>query len=290
LLTIKINFINTTKRLKSLFFDHINNGDKMKVLITGARSGIGFLTGITLANRGHFVYMTTHTKEEAKRLKEITDELRLKVMVFKLDITNINDRKMVNVLDIDVLINHAGVGVGGSVLDVPIEEMRKNFEVNYFSSFDIVKRVGNRMIKNNKNGKIIIMSSISGITSIPFLGVYSSTKAAISNMATSLRYELKMLKSKIKVVLIEPGAYKTGFNQVMIDGIDKNINENSVFYNDKEKIYTGLNKMFNFIEKKKIDSIVVKIIEAVESDNPKAKYRAPLLQRLFTRIYLIFSK
>ena len=262
----------------------------MKILITGARSGIGFLAGITLASRNHFVYMTTHTKEEAKRLKKITDELGLKVIVFKLDISNEQDRKLVDNLDIDVLINHAGMGIGGSVLDVSLEDMKKNFNINYFCSYDLVKRVTNKMIKSSKNGKVIIMSSISGITSIPFLGIYSSTKAAISNMADALRMELKFLKSKVKVILIEPGAYKTGFNQVMINDIDRNISEDSVFYNDKEKIYTLLSKTFNIIEKKKINSVVTSIIEAVESKSPKRKYRTPFLQRIFTKIYLIFIK
>lgn len=234
--------------------------------------------------------MTTHTNEEAHRLKEIVDELGLKVIVFKLDITNLEDRKMLNNLDIDVLINHAGIGVGGSVLDVPMEEIKKNFEVNYFSSYDIVRRVGNRMIKNHKDGKIIIMSSIAGIMPIPFLGSYCSTKSAISTMAISLRQELKMLGSNIKVVLIEPGAYKTGFNQTMIDDIDKNITADSVFYQNKNKIHSNLTNLFAMIEKKKLNSIVVKIIEAVESDKPRRKYRAPLLQRIFTRIYLIFAK
>ncbi len=262
----------------------------MKILITGSSSGIAFLTGITLSSRGHFVYMTTHTNEEAHNLKEKVDALGLKIMVFKLDITDNEDRKILNTLDIDVLINNAGIGVGGSVLDLDISDIRKNFEVNYFSSYDIVRRVGNRMIKNNKEGKIIIISSLAGIFPIQFLGSYCSSKAAISSMATSLRKELKTLKSKVKVVLIEPGAYKTGFNQVMIDEVDKNITKDSVFYHYKNKIYKDLNKMFQISEKKKVDSIVVKIIEAVESSNPKYKYRAPLLQRILTKIYLIFAK
>ena len=267
------------KRLKSLFFAHYNNGDKMKILITGARSGIAFLTGITLAYRGHFVYMTTHTKDEATKLKEIVDSMNLKVMVFKLDVSNEEERKLINTLDIDILINNASIGVGGSILDLPIKKVKENFDVNYFSSYDIVRRVGNRMIRNNKEGKIIIISSTAGVIPIPFLGSYCSTKSAISTMATSLRREL-----------IEPGAYKTGFNQVMIDDIDKNMDIDSVFYHDKEKINKYLHKMFDLIEKKKLDSIVVKIIEAVEAKNPKAKYRAPLLQRIMTRIYLIFAK
>jgi len=262
----------------------------MKILITGARSGIAFLTGITLAYRGHFVYMTTHTKKEAIRLKEITDPMKLRIMVFKLDITNEEERKILNTLDIDVLINNAGIGIGGSILDVPMNEVRKNFEVNYFSSYDIVRRVGNRMIKNNKNGKIIIMSSTAGIIPIPFLGIYCSTKSAISTMATSLQKELKTLKSNVKVVLIEPGGYKTGFNQNMIDDIEKHITDDSVFYNDREKIHNNLYTAFNLIEKRKTNSIVAKIIQAVEEKNPKKKYRAPLLQRIFTRFYLIFLK
>ena len=262
----------------------------MKILITGARSGIAFLTGITLASRNHFVYMTTHTEKEAKRLKEIINALDLKIEVFKLDITNIKDREKLEKLDIDVLINHAGIGVGGSVLDVPIEKARENFEVNYFSSYDIVKRVTNKLIKENKKGKIIIMSSISGITSIPFLGTYSATKAAISNMANALRTELKIINSNVKVILIEPGAYKTGFNQIMINDIDNNIKEDSVFYDEKDKIYYFLTNLFNLIESKKINSIVVKIIEAVERENPKKAYRAPYLQKMFTQFYLLLKK
>lgn len=262
----------------------------MKVLITGARSGIAFLTGITLASRGHFIYMTTHTTKQASEFKKIVDKYNYKIIVFKLDITNIDDRKILDNLDIDVLINHAGIGIGGSVLDLPLEELKRNFEVNYFCSYDIVKRVINKMIKNNKDGRIIITSSIAGIIPIPFLGAYCSTKSAISTMATSLRKELKIINSKIKIILVEPGAYKTGFNQVMIDDIDKNIDKDSVFYNEKNKIHKNLTNIFNLIEKKKLDSIVVKIIASVESNNPKSKYRAPILQKIFAKVYMLLCK
>ena len=257
----------------------------MKILITGARSGIAFLTGITLASRGHLVYMTTHTNKEKEKLEEITKELGLNVIVFKLDITNVDDRNLLDYLEIDVLINHAGIGVGGSLLDVSIEDMKHNFDVNYFCSFDIVKRICNKMVKQEKKGKIIIMSSISSNIPLPFMGIYSSTKAAISNLATALRYELKTIKNDVDIVIIEPGAYKTGFNQTIIDDIDKNISEDSVFFDRKNKIHNGLTKIFNLIEKKTIDSIVVKIIEAVESNKPKRVYRAPFFQKIFAKLY-----
>ncbi len=262
----------------------------MKILITGSRSGIAFLTGITLASRGHFVYMTTHTNEEAATLKKQVDVLGLKIIIFKLDIVKKEDRQLIDKLDIDILINNAAIGIGGSVLDLPTSELKKNFETNYFASYDLVKRVCNRMIKNKRKGRIIIMSSTAGLIPIPFLGSYCSTKAAISTMATSLRRELKMIKANVDIVLIEPGAYKTGFNQTMIDKIDQYTLDDSVFYYDKVKIHSKLSKLFNVIEKKEVNSIVVKIIEAVETKKPKAKYRAPLLQRIFTKMYLIFIK
>ena len=78
----------------------------MKILITGSRSGIAFLTGITLASRGHFVYMTTHTNEEAATLKKQVDVLGLKIIIFKLDIVKKEDRQLIDKLDIDILINN----------------------------------------------------------------------------------------------------------------------------------------------------------------------------------------
>ncbi len=262
----------------------------MKILITGASSGIAYLLGITLASRGHFVYMTTHTDKEKDKLKEKVATLGLKIIIFKLDVTDIEDCKILDKLDIDVLINNASIGVGGSILDLPMDKVRYNFEVNYFAMYDLVKRVSNNMLKTKKRGKIIIMSSQAGIIPIPFLGSYCSTKSAISTMATSLRRELKLIKAKIDIILIEPGAYKTGFNQFMIDDIDRNTTKGSIFYNNKYKIHNKLSQLFNLIEKKKVNSIVEKIIIAVEKDKPKKVYRAPLLQKIFTKIYLIFIK
>lgn len=262
----------------------------MNILITGATSGIGFLTGISLADRGHKVFMTTHTEKQLKTLNNKIKNINIEVETFKLDITDSSDILKLKNLDIDILINHAGIGIGGSIIDLDIEELRKNFDVNFFSSFNLVKIVANKIIKEGKKGRIIITSSIAGTIPIEFLGSYCSTKSAITMMAKCLNKELKLVGSNINVIIIEPGVYDTGFNQRMIDSIEKSINRDSIFLSIKNKIHKKLSSEFKFIEHKKYNSIVVQIIKAVEEKNPKLVYKAPLSQSIMSRLYRIFSK
>lgn len=260
----------------------------MKIFITGAGGGIAYLTGITLASRGHYVYLTTHTSGQKE---SIIDKIKgfENIEVLKFDVTSIKDRRLLDDLDIDVLISHAAIGYGGSILDLSIDKLRDNFEVNLFSSFEIIKDFINKRIRQKKGGKVLVTSSLSSSNAIPFLGSYSSTKAAITNLVQALQKELPLITNNINVVLVEPGAYKTGFNQVMIDGVYDSINDTSVFLDKKEKIYTSIKKGFNFLEEKGLNSIVVQIILAVETKNPKKVYRAPLIQSLGSKVMNIFK-
>lgn len=257
----------------------------MNVLITGATSGIGFLTGITLAYRKHNVYMTTHTKSQLETLNRRIKNLNIKINTFKLDITDKSDLEKINNLDIDILINHAGIGIGGSIIDLDINKLRENFEVNFFSSFRLLQMFSKKLIKENKEGKIIITSSIAGIIPIEFLGSYCSSKAAITMMTKCLNKELNSANSNIKVKLIEPGAYKTGFNQVMLENKYDYMNNNSYFKNKIPKIMKKEKLLWKIIEQKNIDNIVSCIEDAITSSHPKFIYRAPFIQAIFIKIY-----
>lgn len=263
-------------------------GDNMKILITGATSGIGYLTGLTLASRGHKIIMTTHNLKQLEYLNNKLKSFDFEIETFKLDLLDKEDLKLIDKYDIDVLINHAGVGIGGSLLDLDIEEIKNNFEVNFFSSFDLAKRFCNKLLKQNKKGKLIITSSIAGSIPFEFLGSYCSSKSAITMMARCLRKELNIIDSNIDVSVIEPGAYKTGFNQVMIDKIYSSIDNNSVFYNQKENIYSTVKLKFSIMEKKSLESIVCQIIRAVEDKNNKFIYSAPLSAKIMKKLYLCF--
>ena len=104
-------------------------------------------------------------------------------------------------------------------------------------------------------------------------------------MARCLKKEVKLLSQDIDICVIEPGAYHTGFNQVMIDSI--NIQSNSPFFDQESRIKNRLKFKFKLMEKKEINSIVTQIILAVEEKNPRFIYSAPLLQTIFKKLYLL---
>ena len=149
----------------------------MKILITGAASGIGYLTGLTLSLRGHMVYLSCHTENEVENIKKKVKDFK-NINVMKLDITNEADRLKVLNLDIDCLINNAAIGVGGSIIEADIEKVKENYEVNVFSTFRLIQLVLRQMVEKDK-GRIINMSSIAANIVFPFMGIYSSTKTIL---------------------------------------------------------------------------------------------------------------
>ena len=257
----------------------------MKVLITGAAGGIGYLTALTLAERGHFVCLTTHTMSQEKRLKEKLNDYK-NIEVIKVDITKKEDRKKVLDLNIDCLFNNAAIAQGGSIIEADMNKVRENFEVNVFSSFELLKDVLKQMIDKD-NGRIIVMSSIASMINIPFMGIYSATKASISMVTKSLQKELFLIGTNTKVILIEPGLYHTGFNQVFLD----NKYDGGKYFKDIEsKINNVEHFLFRVGEKKNLDSIVVQIVRAIEEQKPKSVYRAPAIQAFFSKLYNTLKK
>lgn len=256
----------------------------MRILITGAASGIGYLTALTLSYRNHFVYLTVHTKKEEENLKErLKDNKNIEVM--KIDITNQLDRKKVLSLNVDCLFNNAAVGLGGSIIEADMNKVRESYEVNVFSSFSLLQMVLKQMVEKDR-GRIIVMSSLASTFTFPFMGIYASSKASISSITKCLQKELFFIGTNVKVILVEPGLYHTGFNQLFLD----NKYDNGKYFKD---IKEELNNIEHFLvrlgEKEKLDSIVIKIIRAIEEEKTKSVYRAPFMQSLSAKIYSIFK-
>lgn len=260
----------------------------MNILITGATSGIGYALATKLIKKGYRVYLGVHTEKEIKSALEKLKELDYqdRVSVIKLDITKKNDREQIKYLDIDCLVNQAGVGIGGSLLNMKVSDIRDNFEVNFFGTLELIKLYIET--RKNKRGKVLITSSLAGIMPIAFLGSYCSTKSALITMATCLKKEIKKTNLNIKIKLIEPGAYRTGFNQYMIE--NKNNLSGSLFTQTLESISSVQQEEFSLIEKKHLSSIVNKMYKAIESDSNKLIYRAPFFQVLGAKLYMLFFK
>lgn len=257
----------------------------VNVLIIGSTSGLGFELGCKLLERGHFVYFTTHHKTEVSTVKEKLKKMKFKnYECFSLDITNSNNRKKILSLEIDCLFCNGAMGLGGSVFDLSMTEIEKNFEVNVFSNLALVKEYLEDSFQKKKFAKVVITTSMAGLMPVPFMDSYSATKASLISFATTLYYEQKIFSLPYSIKIIEPGIYKTGFNEFMLSTVEENPYFNSSSFLDFER------KVFHFISKKNYHSMVKKMMRAVESSSSKFIYREPLSQKIFLKIYLLLFK
>lgn len=256
------------------------------VLITGARSGIINKVCDKLIDKDYFLYITVHTNSELKIIQKKYQKFN-NVKCLKLDVTNKDDKAKLKEIDIDILVSNAAIAESGSISEIDMDKIRNNFEVNVFSNFEIVQIVLKKMIKKRK-GKIIMMASLAGVIPIPFLGSYCASKASIIKMAECLNLELKLLNNDIYVSIIKPGLYKTGFNKLAFDKKYDFMEVNSYFKYYIDLIRKSENIFLKLFEKKNLNSIIKQIIKAIESDNPKLFYSAPLSQTLFAKIISLF--
>ena len=261
---------------------------KKTILITGAGSGIGRDAAFALAARGHQVIATTFSQDQAQALRSEGVRRGLALEVFKLDITDAQDREKIQGLTLDVLINNAGVGESGSLAEVDIDRIRQVFEVNLFSTLALTQVALRGMIARQR-GTVLLVSSIAGRVPMPFLMPYSMTKFALSAAGAGLRAELDQLGCQVQVALIEPGAIHTGFNQAMTDRKYTWMGERSYFAAQAAQMKAKEARTFNFLEARSTRSIVACIVKAAEARRPRLRYTAPWVQGLGVRLARIFG-
>lgn len=223
------------------------------ILITGAGSGIGKLTALTLAKMGKNVIATTETEFQADVLKADAEALKIPMIVEKIDITNPADRKKAWKWNIDILVNNAAVKEGGALVDIPEENLRKQYEVNVFGTMLFTQEFARKMVRKRK-GRIVFISSISGLMVNPFSGPYSSSKFAIEGMASTLSQELK--EFGVEVAIVNPGPFLTGFN-------DREFNRWRTWKDDSSKrIFNYENLAFPFkqLNPQKVVAPTIKVI------------------------------
>jgi short-subunit dehydrogenase len=183
-------------------------------LITGCSSGIGYETALMLARNGFHTFATMRNTKKLDSLEEIIKKERLDLNIRELDVND--DRSIENTINcvkketnrIDVLINNAGYGLVGFFEDLTLDEIRNQFETNFFGVLNITKKII-PIMRLQKSGIIINVSSGAGQVGFPGISAYVSTKFAIEGFSESLMYEL--FPYGIKVVIIEPGVIKTNF-------------------------------------------------------------------------------
>lgn len=255
------------------------------VLITGCRGGIGLDVACKLLKRGHKVYVTVHRENSINDLRVVLEPYGENFVVEKLDITKASDINKTDEWNIDVLINNAAVGDSGPLAEIDPERVKAIFKTNLFSTLQLTQRVLPKMIAKSY-GRILFMGSMAGHIPTPFYAPYAMTKFALESVAFSLRTELKPFG--IKVIMINPGSYNTGFNRKNLDKkydwMDMNgFYENHMGYIRKEEERIIKHELQN------TDSIAKQVVKAVEARRPKRRYVAPKWQWFFLPIIRTFG-
>lgn len=183
-------------------------------VVTGSSSGIGLLTTVELARSGYRVVATMRDVGRSGRLEEAAQKagVRDRLDLRRLDVTEFDT--IVPVVDqiandhgrIDVLVNNAGFSVAGFAEDLKVEEIRHQFETNFFGNVAMSKAVI-PMMRRQRSGHIIQVASVGGRLGQPMLSAYCGSKFALEGFSESLRIETHSLG--IRVTLVEPGAYDT---------------------------------------------------------------------------------
>ena len=187
------------------------------VLITGASSGIGKAAAEYLMRKGFHVYGTS--RKALGNIEAQDEPTGGFIRMIPIDVTE--DGSVIDAINlvvekeghIDVLVSNAGAGVAGSVEDVSMEEARVQFDINFFGTLRVIKAVL-PLMREQGHGKIIAVSSVAGVISIPYQAHYSSSKYAVEGLAEALRYEVAPFG--IKVCIVEPGDTRTGFTKSRI--------------------------------------------------------------------------
>ena len=173
------------------------------VLITGGSSGIGKSIGEFLHHKGFAVYGTSRNPDKVVH------------SIFPLVALDVRDAKSIQLAvakiiqetgRLDSVINNAGVGIAGPLEEIPMEEIKNNFETNFFGPIEVMKAVLPQM-RSQQSGLIINITSIAGYMGLPYRSVYSASKGALELVTEALRMEVKPFG--IQITNVAPGDFAT---------------------------------------------------------------------------------
>ncbi len=232
------------------------------VLITGASSGIGKSIGTFLHNKGFVVYGTSRNPER------VTDSIfpLLLLDVRNTESINATVQKIIQLSGrLDVVINNAGVGITGPIEEIPSQEIKNNFETNFFGPIEVIKAVLPQM-RSQKSGLIINITSIAGYMGLPYRGIYSASKGALELITESLSMELKPFG--INITNVAPGDFATNiasgrFHAPVIKDSAYEVSYGATLKMMDEQVNSGNNPI----------EMAQAILNIIQTENPKIHYK-----------------
>jgi len=239
-------------------------------LVTGSSSGIGFETALALARENYFTFASMRNTDKASKILEIAKKEKLNLEVIELDVDKEESIKSaVKKIQeqkgrIDVLVNNAGYGLFGCVEDITIDDLKAQFETNFFGVVRLIQEISPIMRKTG-SGIIVNVSSVAGRIGFPGTPAYISSKFALEGLSECMRYELSPFG--IKTIIIEPGVIKTDFFSSMKVAKGK---PDSPYKEITEKVMNGVKMMAEMGTMP--EDVAKTIIKAIQTEEPLPRY------------------
>ena len=243
-------------------------------VVTGSSSGNGYETSLTLARNGFLTYATMRSLNKGENIKSLAQNEKLPLKTVQLDVTD--DTSVKNAIQsitaesnrIDVLVNNAGYAVSGAFEDLSMEEIKAQYETNLFGVIRVTQAVL-PIMRKQKSGIIVNISSGAGRIGFPGMSAYVSTKFAIEGLSESMSYELEPFG--ITMVLVEPGFIKTNIGTNMVTA-KQSQDVNSPYSQLTEKMVSYIE---HALETAPPPNVVANaVLKAVTSENPTMRYLA----------------
>src|ERR687897_1359029 len=243
-------------------------------VVTGSSTGIGYETSLTLARNGFLTYATMRNLNKSENIKSVATRENLPLRIKQLDVTN--DVSVKNAIQtitseagrIDVLVNNAGYGLNGAFEDLAMDEIKAQYETNVFGLIRTTQAVL-PIMRRQKSGTIVNISSGAGRFGFPTGSAYVSTKFAVEGLCESMSYELEPFG--IKVVIVEPGVIRTNFGDGLIVA-KKSQDPNSPYLQMMQRSAAGFEKM---MENASSPDVVARVVlNAIKDKNPSLRYLA----------------
>lgn len=244
---------------------------KRTVLVTGCSSGIGLATCHVLSRNNFMTYGTVRNLSKAKKIQDLINRENLSLKILRLDVNDNQSIKLAvkKILTdtgrIDVLINNAGYGMFGPVEEITTQDVKNQFETNFFGTIRLIKAIV-PMMRKQGNGTIVNISSMVGRFGVPLNSAYVSSKFAVEGLSESISFELE--EFGIRVIVIEPGVVKSDFfHNVKVKGT-----------NLESPYHKLMERRVNFLDRAMKNSLTSSydvadtILDALNSKDPKFRY------------------
>jgi NAD(P)-dependent dehydrogenase (short-subunit alcohol dehydrogenase family) len=241
------------------------------VLITGGSSGIGKSIGEFLHHKGFVVYGTSRNPERI--LNSVFPLVALDVR----DVASIQSavaKVIATSGRLDVVINNAGVGITGPLEEIPMQEIKNNFETNFFGPIEVMKAALPQM-RAQQSGLIINVTSIAGYMGLPYRSIYSASKGALELITEALRMEVKSFG--IRITNIAPGDFATNiaagrFHAPVIKGSAYEVPYGNNLKTMDEHVDSGSNP----------NEMAEAVYAVIQNSNPKIHYKVGAFMQKFS--------